>query len=98
MSTYLINLVIRYLIGNKLYLEANKLAANCAVLLGIDLSGAQGVLLTSKFVDYVQTDRPILAITIVSSTTENIIYANEGSIAASNSSVEEIKMALSKLY
>jgi glycosyltransferase involved in cell wall biosynthesis len=87
-----------HLIGNKPYLEANKLAGKCDVLLVIDPPDVQGVLLTSKFVDYVQTGRPILAITTASSTTQSIIYANGGGIAANNSSVEDIVMALSKLY
>jgi glycosyltransferase involved in cell wall biosynthesis len=85
-------------VGNLSYIETIRRIADSDVLLVIDPPSTNGILLTSKFVDYVETGRPILAISKKSGTAYDIITNYGGGIAVDYSSKNQIWSALHKLY
>jgi hypothetical protein len=96
-SKYGIRGNVKY-IGKYNYKELIRKIAGSEVLLVIDPYDAEGIIMPSKFVDYVQTGRPILAITPKVSTLRDIISAHGGGVVAHHDSVEEISRALKELY
>jgi glycosyltransferase involved in cell wall biosynthesis len=85
-------------IGKYNYNEQLKRIAESEVLLVIDPYYTEGIIMPSKFVDYVQTGRPVLAITPNVSTLREIISSEGGGIVADYDSAEEISHALTELY
>lgn len=85
-------------LGKKGYLETLRILSESDILIVIDPPETEGMLLTSKFVDYVQAGRPILVISEKSGTLSNIISKYDGGIAADNSSSEDIERALHNFY
>jgi len=68
------------------------------VLIVLEAPYAEGIYLPSKFVDYVQTGRPILAISPTVGTLRDLLSVYGGGIAADCTSVEDIVLALENLY
>ena len=82
----------------KSYEETQEIVAGSSVCLLIEATGVESVFFPSKFVDYIQTGRPILAITPRDSTVSSILSKNGGGLAVTSNSVTEIAGALKKLY
>jgi glycosyltransferase involved in cell wall biosynthesis len=80
------------------YLDALSLARNSSVLLILDPRDAGGMILTTKLVDYVQTGRPILAMTTPDSTTERVLKSGGGGICASCDDPSQVAEGLALLY
>jgi glycosyltransferase involved in cell wall biosynthesis len=74
------------------YLEASDL------LLILEAPYEEGIFLPSKFVDYVQTGRPILAVSPSKGTLNDILSSHGGGIAVDCNSVDDIYNALCLLY
>lgn len=68
------------------------------VLLVIDPQNADGMILTSKLVDYIQTGYPILAITTQNSTTEKMLNDHNAGICVGCEKATDVTQALIKLY
>lgn len=68
------------------------------VLIVLEAPYAEGIYLPSKFVDYVQTGRPILAISPAVGTLQDLLSIYGGGIAVDCTSAEDIVLALDKLY
>lgn len=73
-------------------------AASSSVLFVIEAKCEEGIFFPSKFVDFVQTGRPILAISPPVGTLADILNKYGGGIAVDNHSADEVFYALSKLY
>jgi len=85
-------------LGKQEYLETLKILAESDILIVVDPPETEGMLLTSKFVDYVQTGRPIWVISEKSGTLSNIISKYGGGIFADSSSIEDIERSLLIFY
>jgi len=85
-------------LGNKSYLETAGILAQSDVLVVLEAPSNEGIYLPAKFVDYVQTGRPILAITPQQSTVKDILTKSGGGIAADCQSSDNITAALRKMY
>jgi hypothetical protein len=82
----------------KTYEETQLTAAASSVLVVIEASCEEGIFFPSKFVDFVQTGRPILAISPKVGTLCDILPAHGGGIAVDCRSPEAVFVALSALY
>lgn len=82
----------------KTYEETLKIMANSRILVVIEAESEEGIFLPSKFVDCVQTGRPILAVSPTASTLADIISMNGGGIAADCSSSTAVSEAIKTLY
>lgn len=80
------------------YMKALHAAYDSDVLLVIDPPTLNGIILTSKFVDYVQTGRPILAVSSINGTLFEILSRHGGGLAVDCSSEFEISNAIGKLF
>jgi len=80
------------------YNETLKYCLSSDVLLVLEAAFTDGIFLPSKFVDYVQCGKPILAISPKNGTLKDIFTKYGGGIAANCTSVSEIKGSLSELY
>jgi glycosyltransferase involved in cell wall biosynthesis len=80
------------------YMDTLNCCDDCDVLLVIEAPYEEGIYLPSKFVDYVQTGRPILAVSPPNGTLRDIISMHGGGVAADCKSSEEICNALNELY
>jgi uncharacterized membrane protein YeiH len=58
----------------------------------------QGIFFPSKFVDFVQTGRPILAVSPVNGTLADILTASGGGIVADCLSPDAVEVAIKTLY
>lgn len=85
-------------VGPKSYLTALDSCLESDVLVVLEAPYVEGIYLPSKFVDYVQTGRPILAISPAKGTLSDLLSIHGGGIAADCTSVEDIVLALEKLY
>lgn len=80
------------------YKETLSCLAASDVLLVLEALSVEGIYLPAKFVDYVQTGRPILAITPHPGVLKDILVSRGGGIAADCHSPEAIADALADLY
>jgi glycosyltransferase involved in cell wall biosynthesis len=80
------------------YFETLKKLAQSDVLLVMEADSPGGIYLPAKFVDYVQTSRPILAVSPKVSTLRDIISQYGGGIAADCLSSDDIGTALQEMY
>ena len=99
------NLIKQYGLDNIVHftgpLEYTETLDHCResdVLIVIEAPYEEGIYLPSKFVDYVQTGRAILAISPATGTLRDLLSAYGGGIAADCTSVADIVCALDKLY
>jgi len=84
--------------GVKRYEETQEICANSSVLVIIEADCEEGIFFPSKFVDFLQTGRPILAISPVVGTLKDIISQYGGGIAVDRSSPGAIANAIQKFY
>ena len=80
------------------YLETLQRFSVSDVLVVIETAYTDGICLPSKFVDYVQTGRPILAVSPVNGTLKDLLAVHGGGIAADCTSVAEVKASLVELH
>jgi glycosyltransferase involved in cell wall biosynthesis len=85
-------------LGKLPYLGAMRVAQESTVLLLIDPKDADGMILTSKLVDYVQTGRPILAMTTKDSTTERLMKGQGVGLCVDGEQPGKVAEALATLY
>lgn len=86
------------LIGAKTYETAQKFAAVSTVLVVIEAQCHEGIFLPSKVVDFVQTGRPILAVSPRTGVLADLLSRSGGGLAVSCDSIEEVAEAVGKLY
>jgi glycosyltransferase involved in cell wall biosynthesis len=82
----------------KSYEDAQEILAESNVLVVLEAPCEEGIFFPSKFVDFVQTGRPILAVSPVNGTLADILTANGGGIVADCLSPDAISKAISTLY
>ncbi len=80
------------------YDDTQRILQNAAVLVIIEARMSEGIFLPSKFVDYVQAGRSILAISPKVGTLPDVLSRHGGGLAADNSSQESITDAITQLY
>jgi glycosyltransferase involved in cell wall biosynthesis len=85
------------ILGKENYKVTMAIISQADALLVIDPPSTKGMLLTSKFVDYAQTGRPILALTEPNGTLYTLLKKCGGGIAADANSFSEIYSALQKM-
>jgi glycosyltransferase involved in cell wall biosynthesis len=84
--------------GARSYEETLNIARKCTVLVIIEAPCEEGVFFPSKFVDFVQTGRPILAVSPKVGTLNDILSVSGGGIAVDCKVPEEIAGAIETLY
>jgi len=84
--------------GPKPYTEALECLSNADVLLIIEAPCPEGIFFPSKFVDYVQTGRAILAVSPAEGTLADVLSKHGGGIAADVLSPESVAKAIRNLY
>jgi glycosyltransferase involved in cell wall biosynthesis len=84
--------------GRVSYEDSLKIMQQSDVTIVIEAPYENGIYLPSKFVDYVQVGRPILAVSPVNGALNDIISKYGGGIAVDCRSVNEIKEAIEKMY
>jgi glycosyltransferase involved in cell wall biosynthesis len=82
----------------KPYEESLEILAQSDVLVIIEASCAEGIFLPSKYVDYIQTGRPILALSPAVGTLADIIAEHGGGLAVDCRSAEAVARAIKTLY
>jgi Glycosyl transferase 4-like domain len=82
----------------KSYEDTLKECAAASVLLVFEASCAEGIFLPSKFVDYVQIGRPIIAVSPSAGTLADLLGRHGGGIAADCSSAAAIAGSLLTMY
>jgi hypothetical protein len=82
----------------KSYEEGQGILAQSTVVVVLEAPCKEGVFFPSKFVDFVQTGKPILAVSPVNGTITDILTANGGGIAADCRSPEAVERAIKTLY
>lgn len=95
------NLGIEHIIimeSAKTYEEAQKIAENSTILVVIEATCEEGIYFPSKFVDFVQTGRPILAVSPANGTLSDILSAYGGGISVNNRSPDAIARAIEVFY
>lgn len=80
------------------YGEMPHVLAAADVLVLIEAPVEEGIFLPSKFVDYLQAGRPILAVSPVDGTVADLLNRHGGGIAADCRSAESVTQALRVLY
>jgi hypothetical protein len=82
----------------KTYEETQEILARSNVLVVLEAPCKEGIFFPSKFVDFVQTGHPILAVSPVNGTLTDILTANGGGIAADCLSPDAVANAVKELY
>jgi hypothetical protein len=80
------------------YTAVQAIAAESAVLVVIEAPCEEGIFFPSKFVDFIQTGRPILAVSPIKGTLNDILSQNGGGIAADARSPQSVTAAIEELY
>jgi len=86
------------IVGAKTYEQSMAITASANVLLVIEAPSKEGIFFPSKFVDFVQTGRPILAVSPIPGTLHDFLSCYSGGIAVDNKSSDAVFAALNKLY
>jgi glycosyltransferase involved in cell wall biosynthesis len=89
--------IIKYQ-GSMSYFDTLSLLNSSDVLLIIEGQHTEGIFFPSKFVDYVQVGKPVLALSPKNSVVNDIISVHGGGIVADCTSVEEVAEGLRLLY
>lgn len=84
--------------GTKSYEVTQQILARADVLVVLEPPFDEGIFFPSKFVDLVQTGRPILAVSPVDGTISDIVSANGGGIVADCRSSDAVAQAVERLY
>jgi glycosyltransferase involved in cell wall biosynthesis len=82
----------------KTYEETQEIIGNSSVLVVIEAPCVEGIFFPSKFVDFVQTGRPILGISPINGTLADILSRCGGGILADCHSPEAVANAIRILY
>jgi glycosyltransferase involved in cell wall biosynthesis len=82
----------------KTYEKTQSRAASSSVLVVIEAPCDEGIFFPSKFVDFIQTGRPVLAISPRVGTLSDILSKNGGGIAVDNRSSVDVANALTLLH
>lgn len=82
----------------KPYEEALSLLTSADVLVILEAAMGEGIFLPSKFVDYVQSGRPILAVSPRVGTLADILSARGGGIAVDGANPESIASGIATLF
>ena len=80
------------------YAETLKFCVSSDILIILEEPFIDGIFLPSKFIDYVQTGKPVMAISPINGTLRDILTKYGGGIAVDCTSVTEITNALIELY
>jgi glycosyltransferase involved in cell wall biosynthesis len=80
------------------YEDSQEILAESNVLVVLEAPCNQGIFFPSKFVDFVQTGRPILAVSPVNGTLADILTASGGGIVADCLSPDAVEVAIKTLY
>lgn len=80
------------------YEETQKAAENSTVLVVIEAQCEEGIFFPSKFVDFVQTGRPILAVSPAKGTLHDIISKHGGGIAVDVLSANAVESAIERFF
>jgi glycosyltransferase involved in cell wall biosynthesis len=98
-------LAVKYNISNNIlfigtlpYIDTLKALSAADLLLIIEAPTDEGIYLPAKFVDYVQSGRPILAISPKVGTLTDVISEYGGGLAADCRSASKIKEAINAMY
>lgn len=87
-----------HLIGSYPYLESIKKLQEYDILLLLEAQMEKGIFFASKIVDYVQTGRPILALSPKVGFASSFIKEHNCGLAANNKDYKAIKSALAEIY
>lgn len=87
-----------HFLGSFPYLKALNIMSTYDVFILIEQRMDYGIYFPSKLVDYAQLNKPILAISPIKGFVSTSLTTLGGGIVADNTSREEVKNALSKLY
>ncbi len=82
----------------KTYEETQRIAETSTVLVVIEASCEEGIFFPSKFVDFVQTGRPILAVSPAVGTLNDILTTHGGGVAVNGNSPDDVARAIQILY
>jgi hypothetical protein len=82
----------------KSYEEAQGILVRSTVLIVLEAPCEEGIFFPSKFVDFVQTGHPILAVSPVNGTLTDILTTKGGGIAADCRSPDSVTRAIETLY
>ena len=85
-------------LGPLSYVESLRHQNKATILIIVEAPCEEGIFLPSKFVDYVQSGKPILAISPLRGTLNDILSKHGGGIAADVNSSDSIETALSVFY
>ncbi|RLL55873.1 hypothetical protein D8Y20_00020 [Mariprofundus sp. EBB-1] len=86
------------LLGSLGYEMCQQNLEECNVLLIVEAPTEEGIFLPSKFIDYVQLGKPMLAVSPRESTVADYLHEYGGGIAADCKSSDEISNAIGALY
>lgn len=84
--------------GRQSYLDTFRRLAASDVLVIIEAPCQEGVFLPSKFMDYAQVGRPVLSVSPLRGTMEDLLSSRGGGIAVDCTSVDSIYRGLETLY
>ena len=87
-----------YFTGSYSYIEALQKMQEYDVFVLIEAMMKEGIFFPSKFTDYAQLNKPILAISPSSGFANSILKENGGGIAVSNEDYKDIKKGIECLY
>ena len=82
----------------KSYQETLEIMAGATVLLIIEASCDEGIFFPSKFVDFIQTGRPILAVSPRNGTLFDILSEHGGGLAVDCTSADDVARGITDLY
>jgi len=82
----------------KTYEETQRIAETSTILVVIEASCEEGIFFPSKFVDFVQTGRPILAVSPAVGTLNDILTTHGGGVAVNGNSPDDVARAIQILY
>ncbi len=85
-------------VGKKTYIETINEMVNCTIGLIVEASCSEGIFIPSKLTDYVQANLPVLAISPRDGTVADVLKEYGCGLSASCDSVDEIYVALKKMY
>jgi len=87
-----------YFTGGYAYIEALRKMQEYDVLVLIEAMMKEGIFFPSKFTDYAQLNKPVLAISPSSGFASSILKENGGGIAVNNEDYKDIKLGIECLY
>ncbi len=84
--------------GRLSYDQSLSAMAGSDVLVVVEAQCSNGIFLPSKFVDYVQVGRPVLAVSPAAGTLADLLAAHGGGLLADNTSSDAVAEAIDTLY